>query len=212
MYRRIGWPDRVIAVIDQGLRTLSATPAAVRPSPAEDVEEPVLSASERRRSVNLMRVNHAGEVAAQALYIGQAAVARSSATRKHLLTAAREERDHLDWCAKRVSELDGRTSLLGPFWYAGSFCIGMAAGSLGDTLSLGFVSETERQVEAHIKDHLQRLPDADAKSREILRRMAEDEAQHGSSARLAGGAPLPASLRRTMAFGGELLRRTAYFL
>lgn len=212
MQRQIDWPDRIISVIDQGLRTLAAAPAAVRPSPGTDFAEPHLTLAERRRSASLMRVNHAGEIAAQALYTGQAAVTRSTALRKHLLNAAQEERDHLGWCAERLGELDGRTSLLGPFWYAGSFCIGLAAGSLGDPISLGFVSETERQVEVHIADHMQRLPAADSKSRSILRQMAEDEARHGTAAQLAGGASLPGPIRKTMALGGEFLRRTAYFL
>lgn len=159
-----------------------------------------------------MRVNHAGEVAAQALYTGQALAARSDATREHLLDAAREERDHLAWCAERLAELGGRTSLIGPVWYAGSFCIGLAAGSCGDSASLGFVGETERQVEAHLEDHLQRLPAADSKSRAILEKMAEDEAHHGTTATLAGGTALPLPIRKAMAFGGEVLRRTAYFV
>jgi ubiquinone biosynthesis monooxygenase Coq7 len=159
-----------------------------------------------------MRVNHAGEIAAQALYVGQAIGARRPETRAHLLDAAREERDHLDWCRKRLDELGHRPSVLGPFWYAGSFCIGLAAGSFGDAVSLGFVSETERQVEAHIQDHLGRLPADDTKSRAILETMAADETHHGTTARLAGGVPLPFAIRRLMSVGGEILRRTAYFL
>jgi ubiquinone biosynthesis monooxygenase Coq7 len=212
MHRPADWHDPIIAVLDQGLRSLSAPPVPARTSPATAVAEPALSTAERRRSEALMRVNHAGEVAAQALYVGQALVARSDATRKHLLTAAREEQDHLGWCAERLAELRGRTSVLGPFWFGGSFCIGLAAGVFGDSVSLGFVSETERQVEAHIKDHLQRLPAADAKSRSILERMAQDEAHHGTTARLAGGAALPPPIVEAMTLGGEFLRRTAYFV
>lgn len=159
-----------------------------------------------------MRVNHAGEVAAQALYTGQALLARTASTRRRLDTAAAEERDHLAWCETRLAELGGRKSALAPFWYAGSVCIGAAAAAFGDSTSLGFVSETEKQVEAHIKDHLQKLPAADSKSRSILERMAQDEAHHGTTARAAGGADLPAPVRRTMRVGGEVLRRTAYFL
>src|SRR5690606_1734598 len=120
--------------------------------------------------------------------------------------------DHLDWCRERLGELGARPSVLGPFWYAGSFCIGLAAGALGDAVSLGFVSETERQVEAHIKDHLARLPADDARSRAILETMAADETHHGTTARLAGGVPLPAPVRAAMSVGGEILRRTAYLV
>ena len=156
-----------------------------------------------------MRVNHAGEVAAQALYHGQSLVAHSSTTRQLLANAAKEERDHLAWCATRIEELGGRTSLLAPFWYAGSFGIGVLAGLRADAESLGFVSETERQVEVHLRDHLQRLPPRDAKSAAILSRMTEDEAHHGTTAALAGGAVLPAAIRGGMRLGGEILRRVA---
>ena len=156
-----------------------------------------------------MRVNHAGEVAAQALYHGQSLVAHSSTTRQLLANAAKEERDHLAWCATRIEELGGRTSLLAPFWYAGSFGIGVLAGLRADAESLGFVSETERQVEVHLRDHLQRLPPRDAKSAAILSRMTEDEAHIGTTAALAGGAVLPAAIRGGMRLGGEILRRVA---
>jgi ubiquinone biosynthesis monooxygenase Coq7 len=201
------WPDRLIAAIDQGLRAVAAPPASARPSPAAALAEPALSATERRRAAALMRVNHAGEIAAQALYQGQSLFARSAATRELLANAAREERDHLAWCAQRVEELGGRTSLLAPFWYAGSFAIGVLAGLRADTDNLGFVRETERQVEAHLRDHLQRLPKQDEKSAAILARMTEDEAHHGTTASLAGGAELPAAIRRCMSVGGEILRR-----
>jgi ubiquinone biosynthesis monooxygenase Coq7 len=159
-----------------------------------------------------MRVNHAGEVAAQALAIGQSVPARARAVRERLLQAAREERDHLAWCAERIEELGGRRSLLDPFWFAGSLCIGAAAGLLGDRRSLGFVAETERQVGAHLADHLRKLPAGDAWSAAVLRRMAEDEARHGKSAELAGGAQLPWVAREAMRFGGGFLRRAALFL
>jgi len=212
MSRRLGWSDSLLAALDEGLRALAGGVAASRPSPGAGLDEPRLSARDRRTSGALMRVNHAGEIAAQALYVGQAVAARKPETRAHLLDAAREERDHLDWCRARLDELGARPSLLGPFWYAGSFCIGVAAGALGDAASLGFVSETERQVEAHLKDHLGRLPPADVKSRAILETMAEDEVHHGTTARLAGGIPLPAPVRSAMSLGGEILRRTAYIL
>jgi len=157
----------------------------------------------------LMRVNHAGEIAAQALYNGQSLVARSAATRELLDNAAREERDHLAWCATRLDELGSRPSLLTPLWYAGSYCIGVLAGVADDARSLGFVSETERQVEVHLRDHLQRLPPHDHRSAGILMRMAQDEAHHGTTAALAGGTELPAVIRRGMTLGGEILRRVA---
>jgi ubiquinone biosynthesis monooxygenase Coq7 len=204
------WPDRVIAAIDEGLRAVAA-PAAppLRASPAELVAEADLSPAERSRSAALMRVNHAGEIAAQALYHGQSLFARSAATRDLLANAAREERDHLAWCATRIGELGGHVSRLGPLWYAGSFGIGVLAGLRADAESLGFVRETERQVEAHLHDHLRRLPERDTKSAAILAQMAEDELQHGTTASLAGGSELPAPIRGCMRVGGEILRRVA---
>jgi ubiquinone biosynthesis monooxygenase Coq7 len=204
--------DRLIAVFDEALRTLAARPAPSRPSPAAGLEEPRLDDAERRRSAALMRVNHAGEIAAQALYVGQALTARSEDVRARLLDSAREERDHLAWCAERLDQIGGRESRLGPFWFAGSAVIGAAAGVLGDGRSLGFVVETERQVEAHIDDHLRRLPPRDAKSAAILTLMRQDEARHGTLAERAGGRPVPAVVRRAMSVGGGFLRRVAYFL
>jgi ubiquinone biosynthesis monooxygenase Coq7 len=203
------WPDRLIAAVEQGLRAVAAPPVSMRPSPAAALPEPALSADERSTSAALMRVNHAGEIAAQALYSGQALFARSQATEAMLSNAAREERDHLAWCAARIDELGGRTSLLTPFWYAGSFAIGVLAGLRTDTESLGFVRETERQVEAHLHDHLQRLPAHDEKSAAILSRMAADEMHHGTTAALAGAAELPVAIRGCMKVGGEILRRIA---
>ena len=204
------WRDHLIAALDQGLRTLAARPTAARPSPADDLPpDDALTVEERSSSAALLRVNHAGEIAAQALYSGQALVARSADTRNHLRAAADEEHDHLAWCAARLEELGGRSSWLDPFWYLGSFVIGMAAGSCGDRSSLGFVTETERQVEAHLHDHLQRLPARDRRSNAILSRMAADEAHHGTTARLAGGAELPSVVRACMSIGGGVLRRVA---
>ena len=203
------WPDRLIAALDQGLRAVAAPAASTRPSPAAAIAEAPLSADERRQSAALMRVNHAGEIAAQALYNGQSLLARSAATRGLLENAAREERDHLAWCATRLDELGSSPSLLTPFWYAGSFCIGVLAAAAGDARSLGFVSETERQVEMHLHDHLGRLPPQDGRSAAILMRMAADEAHHGTTAALAGGTELPAGIRGCMTLGGEILRRVA---
>jgi ubiquinone biosynthesis monooxygenase Coq7 len=209
MSSAVTWPDRLIAAVDQGLRAIAAPPAATRASPAATVPEAGLTADERASSAALMRVNHAGEITAQALYNGQSLVARSTATHDLLANAAREERDHLAWCAARIDELGGRTSLLTPFWYAGSFGIGVLAGLRADADSLGFVRETERQVEAHLRDHLQRLPQRDAKSAAILTQMSEDEVHHGTTAALAGGAEVPGVVRVCMRLGGEILRRVA---
>ncbi|MBA2238137.1 MAG: 2-polyprenyl-3-methyl-6-methoxy-1,4-benzoquinone monooxygenase, partial [Lysobacter sp.] len=158
----------------------------------------------------LMRVNHVGEVCAQALYVGQAAVARDGATRAHLLAAAQEETDHLAWCADRLRELDSRPSLLNPVWYAGSYAIGALAGLRGDGWNLGFVVETEHQVEAHIEQHLQSLPVADARSRAILRTMKSDEARHAASAEQAGAKILPTPVPTLMALASKLMKTVAY--
>src|SRR5690606_5041438 len=168
------WQDRLVAACDEALRALAAPPAAARPSPADTIPEPTLNASERRTSAALMRVNRAGELAAQGLYSGQALAARAPQVRTQLTTAAAEERDHLAWCDERLEALGGRASLLDPFWYLGSVGIGLAAGLAGDRVSLGFIAETERQVEAHLNDHLARLPTADKKSAAVLERMAAD--------------------------------------
>ena len=203
------WSDRLIATLDEGLRALGGAAVAARPSPAEAILDDDLDDALRRASADLLRVNHAGELAAQGLYSGQALLARASATREQLRAAAREESDHLAWCAARLDELGGHASVLSPLWYAGSFCIGLLAASVGDQQSLGFVAETERQVEAHLDDHLRRLPANDHKSRAILERMAADESHHGTMASLAGGADLPLPVRHGMGVGGELLRRIA---
>ena len=201
--------DWLIATLDDGLRALGGAAVAARPSPADSLPDDDLDAAQRHTSAALLRVNHAGELAAQGLYNGQALLARAATTREQLRAAAREESDHLAWCAARLDELGARASMLSPFWYAGSFCIGLLAASVGDRQSLGFVAETERQVEAHLDDHLRRLPANDHKSRAILERMAADEAHHGTMASLAGGAEMPLPIRRGMRVGGEMLRRIA---
>jgi 3-demethoxyubiquinol 3-hydroxylase len=173
---------------------------------------PALSDSERREAAALMRVNHAGEVAAQALYHGQAALARNPATREMLLRAAREEADHLGWCQQRLQELGSRPSLLGPLWYAGSFAVGAVAAALGDRISLGFVAETERQVEGHIDSHLERLPVADTRSRAILEAMRHDEIEHGEAAVSAGGTELPAPARELMRGTARVMTFTSYWV
>jgi 3-demethoxyubiquinol 3-hydroxylase len=204
--------DPLIAAADRALRSVFAPARASRPMPGGPAEGPPLSDAERREAAALMRVNHAGEIAAQALYHGQALVARSEATRGMLLEAAREETDHLAWCETRLKELDSRPSLLNPLWYAGSFAIGALAALLGDRTSLGFVVETERQVEGHLDEHLGRLPAGDTRSRAILQTMRADEIAHGAKARGAGGAELPSPVRALMRRTASIMTGTAYWL
>ncbi len=212
MDARLDPMDRGIVHIDRYLRTCAAPPRSRRPSPAGRERDAELTPSETRESIRLMRVNHAGEVAAQALYHGQALLARDAATRRLLEQAAGEEADHLAWCAARLDELGGRTSLIVPAWYVGSFAIGIVAALVGDSTSLGFVRETERQVEAHLDDHLNRLPAGDRRSRSILRQMSQDEDRHGRTAAAAGGVELPVIVRRLMGIGGSVVRRVARVL
>jgi len=203
--------DRLITPLDQTLRTLFGSHNPTRPYPAEGIPETVEAAADRRRAAALMRVNHSGEVAAQALYQGQASVARTAATRDSLMAAAREETDHLAWCSVRIEELGGRTSRLNPLWYAGSFAIGALAGLAGDRTSLGFVAETERQVVEHLEGHLHELRQDDARTRAIIEVMGEDEARHGHNAMSAGGAQLPPLARRIMKLTARVMTRTAYW-
>lgn len=204
--------DRFIGVADRALRAVFAPARASRPLPAEPLAPGALTEAQRRESGALMRVNHTGEVAAQALYHGQACLARSETTRERLLTAAREEADHLAWCETRLSELQSRPSLLDPLWYAGSFAIGALAAAFGDRVSLGFVTETERQVEGHLDDQIARLPPADTRSRAILEAMREDEIAHGAAARAAGGIDLPAPVRALMRHTARVMTHTAYWI
>lgn len=203
--------DPLVTAADRALRTLSGSAQASRPNPAAD-HHSRLSSTERRTAAALMRVNHAGEIAAQALYYGQALAARGPATRKWLAAAAREESDHLVWCAERLRELGSRPSRLDPLWYAGSFAIGALAAAFGDRTSYGFVVETERQVEGHLDEHLTRLPSGDDRSRAILRVMRADEARHGAGARSAGGARLPRPVRALMRQTARVMTRTAYWV
>lgn len=207
--------DRLLTPLDQTLRTLFASHVAARPNPAENLPEAPEIADDpqaRRHAAALMRINHSGEVAAQALYQGQAFVSRTDATRASLMEAAREETDHLAWCAERIHELGGRTSLLNPLWYAGSFTIGALAGLAGDRTSLGFVAETERQVVEHLDGHLQRLPAQDVRTRAIIQQMSADEERHGMNALRAGGAKLPLPVRAMMKLTARVMTRTAYWL
>ena len=204
--------DRLLDSAQNALSTVLGAPRAERPNPGIDQPDVVLDEDERRHAAGLMRINHVGEVCAQALYIGQAAVARDPATRAHLLEAAQEETDHLAWCADRLRELDSRPSLFNPVWYAGSFAIGALAGIHGDGWNLGFVVETEHQVEAHLEEHLRTLPEADQRSRAILRVMKADEARHADSAEHAGARILPQPIPTVMAGASKLMKAVAYRL
>jgi 3-demethoxyubiquinol 3-hydroxylase len=227
--------DPFIAAADRALRAVFAPAHASRPVPgtveaesaqaatqdaptgkpgsAPNAAPPAaVVATERRESAALMRVNHSGEVAAQALYHGQALFARSTATREMLLRAAREETDHLAWCETRLKELDSRPSLLNPLWYFGSFAIGALAAATGDRVSLGFVVETERQVEGHLDEHLARLPSGDARSRAILNVMRADEIEHGAAAQAAGASELPAPVRVLMRQVARIMTASAYWI
>lgn len=211
--RRYSPIDRILVNLDRGLRTVfGSPPVSGRPYPADAHEPAALSEDEAREVERLMRVNHAGEVSAQALYQGQALTAGLPGVRDKMERAALEENDHLDWCARRIGELGGRTSLLNPLWYAGSFAIGALAGWAGDRWSLGFIVETERQVVEHLEGHIDRLPAADHRSRAILEQMKEDEARHGTAALQAGAAPLPQPVKLAMRLTSKVMTRTAYWV
>ena len=204
--------DRLLAGCERALEAIAGTPAAERPSPAAAISEAELDEAERRHAAGLMRINHSGEVCAQALYIGQAALARDAANQEHLLHAAAEETDHLAWCAERLQQLDSRPSLLNPLWYAGSYAIGAAAALAGDPVSLGFVVETEHQVEAHLAEHLEKLPAQDERSRAILSQMQTDEIRHAQAAQQRGGIDLPFPLPQLMHASSMLMKVVAYRL
>jgi ubiquinone biosynthesis monooxygenase Coq7 len=202
--------DRLITHADQALRTVFGEPIGTgRENPAEPVTESGLTTTDKSRSIRLMRVNHAGEVCAQALYQGQALTARRQQTRQQMEQAAIEENDHLAWCRQRLRELGGHTSLLNPVWYTGSLAIGAFSGLLGDKWSLGFLAETENQVVKHLEGHLHQLPAADGKSHAILDQMKIDEARHKSSALHAGGAALPEPVKKTMTLASRVMTSTA---
>jgi 3-demethoxyubiquinol 3-hydroxylase len=209
---RPDWLDPLLTTLDRALRSVAAPARAARPIPAPPPPSSPLDEPDQREAAALMRVNHAGEVAAQALYHGQAALAVRPETRQMLLQAARDEADHLAWCEQRLKELHSRPSVLGPLWYAGSFAIGAATAALGDRISMGFVSETERQVEGHINSHLERLPGGDQRSRAILEAMRADEAGHGAAARAAGAAEFPLPVRAAMRATARVMTFTSYWL
>lgn len=204
--------DRLIIGFDKGLRTLFAPAQTLRPVPGETLSDAPIDERSRSRAAALMRVNHSGEICAQALYQGQALTARASRARQALEQAAQEETEHLAWTERRIEELGGRKSLLNPLWYAGSFAIGAAAGLLGDRWNLGFLAETEHQVVTHLEDHLEKLPADDGKSRAILEQMKHDEARHATSALGHGGAELPEPAKLAMKLASRVMTRTAYWL
>jgi 3-demethoxyubiquinol 3-hydroxylase len=203
--------DIVISAADNALRTVFGQSPAGRPAPTV-AELPELNAPQRRLSGALMRVNHVGEVCAQALYQAQALGARDADHRDRFLAAAKDEGDHLAWTAQRLRQLGDRPSLLNPLWYAGAFAIGLVASRLGDARSLGFVVETERQVEAHLASHLERLPQADTASRAIVRQMQADEVRHGEDAMAAGAELPPAPVRGLMRLAAKVMTRTAHVI
>jgi ubiquinone biosynthesis monooxygenase Coq7 len=205
-------PDRLIVPLDRALRTLFAPAQSTRPVPGAELDQPPLEAGERHLSGALMRINHTGEVCAQALYEGQRLTAREARVQDLLARAAREETEHLAWTQRRLSELGARRSLLDPLFYAGSFALGAAAGVLGDRWSLGFLAETERQVEQHLGGHLQRLPDKDRRSRAVVEQMKADEAGHALAARREGAAELPAPVRWAMRLASRVMTGTTRWI
>jgi 3-demethoxyubiquinol 3-hydroxylase len=205
-------PDRLLIPLDRALRTLFAPASGARPLPGDDLPEAQLSDAQRREVAALMRINHVGEVCAQALYEGQTLVARDTRVGDLLARAAREETDHLAWTQRRLEELGARRSVLEPLFYAGSFAIGAAAGLIGDRWNLGFLAETERQVERHLDDHLERVPEEDARSRAILSQMKADEIGHAVNARSEGGADLPLPVRLAMRLASRVMTSTTRWL
>ena len=203
--------DQLFAAADEALKALSGAVTASRASPCTRGGVPA-AALDKRRSAGLMRVNHTGEICAQALYSGQALVAKDAAVRDALRRAAAEERDHLAWCRDRLDDLDSRPSLLNPLWYAGSFGLGLVSGLAGDRWSMGFLSETESQVERHLDGHLGMLPPEDACSRGIVSQMRDDEARHGAMGRDLGARELPSTVKAAMRFASRIMTRTAYWI
>ncbi|MEQ1668605.1 MAG: 2-polyprenyl-3-methyl-6-methoxy-1,4-benzoquinone monooxygenase [Sulfuriferula sp.] len=204
--------DALILAVDNGLRTVFAPAQSARVVPGKELEDAPLTDAEKKHAASLMRINHVGEVCAQALYQGQAMTARNPVAKAALAEAAREETEHLAWCEARINALGGRKSLLNPVWYASSLAVGMAAGALGDKWNLGFLAETERQVGAHLAEHLTELPAADAKSRAVVAQMQEDEAHHAETAIAHGGAALPAPVKGVMQLMSKVMTKTAYWV
>ena len=212
MDRRLPSLDELIVAFDKGLRTVFAPAQSLRATPGRELSEADLTDEQRRLSASLMRVNHAGEICAQALYQGQALTARNARSKAALEQAAREETEHLAWTEGRIEELGGRKSLFNPVWYAGSFALGALAGLAGDRWNLGFLAETERQVVTHLEGHLGRLPEEDARSRAIVEKMKEDEARHATSAVGHGAAELPAPAKAAMRLSSKMMTETAFWI
>lgn len=210
--RSINPLDHLIVGIDKALRVIAGVASASRPTPAARAADGVLDDKEQRHSAGLMRVNHVGEVCAQALYNSQARFAKSPAMRAQFAQAGREEEDHLAWTAQRLHELGSQPSLLNPLWYAGAYALGTVAAHLGDQRSLGFVAETERQVEAHLNSHLEKLPAQDAKSRAIVEQMRTDEAAHGEAARTLGAIEAPLPVKTAMTAMAKVMTTAAYYI
>ena len=204
--------DAFIRDFDKVLRVISGVAVASRPTPAVHAQDELMNDKQRHHSAGLMRVNHVGEVCAQALYDSQGRFARNEALREQFRRAGREEEDHLAWTAQRLNELGSRPSLLNPFWYAGAYALGAIAAHLGDAHSLGFVVETERQVEAHLASHLQRLPEADHKSRAIVEQMRFDEIEHGAKAQSMGASDMPTPVQKAMQVIAKAMTTTAYYI
>ena len=205
--------DIFFLLADDALTTLFGSPRTTgRENPGTKVDEGQLSSFEKAESVRLMRVNHSGEVCAQALYRSQALTARSDPLKKRMAQAAREENDHLRWCEDRIETLGGKKSLLNPIWYAGSFALGAVAGIIGDRWNLGFLAETEHQVEKHLEGHLNRLPESDARSRAVVQQMKEDELSHATSAQRAGAAELPNPIKSWMRLASRVMTQTSHWL
>ena len=204
--------DKLIEIFERGMKTVFTPATAARESPAASADDAALNEEDRRKSAALMRVNHCGEVCAQALYQGQAIFARNRKTAESLQAAADEEIDHLAWTAERIRALGGRQSFLNPLWFGGAFAVGAMAAVISDRVSLGFVAESERQVSAHLKSHLHKLPENDAKSRAIVAQMEIDETQHATKAVEMGGAELPPPVKCAMKFAGRVMTRTSYWI
>jgi ubiquinone biosynthesis monooxygenase Coq7 len=214
MSRELDFMDQLLATADRALRTVASTPVASRPHPAaaQSAGTAELSPDQRSEAAALMRVNHVGEVCAQALYEAQALGTPDPRLREAFAEAAREETDHLAWTARRIAELGGRTSLLNPLWYGGAFAIGLLAARMGDRVSLGFMAETEKQVEQHLQGHLERLPPADEASRAVVEQMRVDEAHHGQTATALGGVELPLPARLAMRLAARVMTATAHYV
>ena len=204
--------DQLINTFDTGLRTIFAASTATRERPDASIKEPALADKSKQLAASLMRINHVGEVCAQALYSGQALTSKSPHIVSALQHAAAEETDHLAWCEARISELGGRKSMLNPLWYAGSFTLGALAGALSDKWNLGFLAETEKQVAAHLKNHLSQLDEADIKTRTIVKQMQQDEAAHAAEASQLGASELPSLVKIGMRFASKIMTKTAYYI